>query len=113
MLTEHEKSLITKKINLIENAGENTGGSSHKSFTTITIDDINIIKETSLEKLIECQYTVIIETEFTYYPDNHPNETTYKIVIKLTDNKIFVESDKIVIKSNQNFNDKDFEADTV
>lgn len=75
MLSKEEiENIVRKQIESDEKTGMQTGGSGHSSFVTYKIDDIKTraLKNNKLE--IEYRYTIFVETEFTYYPDNPPHE---------------------------------------
>jgi hypothetical protein len=75
MLSENEiENIVKQKIETDEKLGDQTGGSGHSSFVSYRIDDIKT-KEIEVNKLeITYKYTLIIESEFTCYPDNPPHE---------------------------------------
>lgn len=79
MLTDTQIEEISKKyIESIESLGEKTGGSGHKGYKSLEIDSIKhetiISADKSIKYQIYVDYRIIIETEFTYYPDNPPYE---------------------------------------
>lgn len=45
---------------------------------TYTLDDLSVRPGSEGLSIIEYTYTLSVETEFTYYPDNPPQETTRK-----------------------------------
>ncbi|MFX0125228.1 MAG: hypothetical protein ACFFAE_16495 [Candidatus Hodarchaeota archaeon] len=100
MFTEKEISEIIKdKIELDENLGEQVGGSGHLGYKSFKIDHINkpkkIITATDKTWRITYTYTLSVETEFTYDPDNPPHEYKYKKAIILDKRrKIIDESPK-------------------
>lgn len=75
MLSDKEiQDLVKQKIESEEKTGEQAGGSGHLSYASYTIHNIDT-REINKECLeISYQYTLIVETEFTIYPDNPPYE---------------------------------------
>ena len=94
MFSEQEiKKIISEKIKKDENIGHSSGGSGHLGFTSFELKDYStdLISANSIK--IKYTYTICIETEFTYYPDNPPQEydKTKEIVID-SSKKIISES---------------------
>lgn len=80
--------LVKYKIESEEKLGDQAGGSGHLSHVSYTIDKIET-KELDQDQLeILYKYTLIIETEFTYYPDNPPYEYYYEGKIIIDKNNI-------------------------
>ena len=83
MFTEPElRDIIKDKISHDEKLAEQVGGSGHLGYVSYKIDSIGKPERIQIEagdgwKIIYA-YTVIVETEFTYYPDNPPYEYKYK-----------------------------------
>ena len=75
MYTEKEiEDLVKQRIEADEKLGDQAGGSGHLSHVSYRIDSIKS-KEIEGNKLeITYTYTLLIESEFTYYPDNPPYE---------------------------------------
>lgn len=100
MLSESEiEDIIKNKIDQDEGLGDQVGGSGHLGYVSYTIDNISQPKRVETDKgdgwEITYDYTLIVETEFTYYPDNPPREYKYKKTIILDNNgKIISESPK-------------------
>lgn len=103
MLTEKEQTRISEKISVLEHIGEHAGGSGHTAYTHASIDKTEVLEKNENSKDILCEYTVFIETEFTYCPDNPPEETTYSIKFRLTENTIEVLEEKQIVSSNFNW----------
>lgn len=84
------KSIITNKIILDEKPGNQTGGSGHLGYVSFYINHIGPIKKANLGWELEYSYTKVVETEFTIYPDNPPQEykKKMKILIDLENEKI-------------------------
>ena len=70
--------IINNKIELDEGTGCKGGGSSHLSYKTFRVDSFKTEETSFGETGITYMYTVYVETEFTYYPDNPPAEYRYK-----------------------------------
>ncbi|UCE13566.1 MAG: hypothetical protein JSV04_15480 [Candidatus Heimdallarchaeota archaeon] len=102
MFSEAElKRLINAKIATDEDLGEQVGGSGHLGFSSYEINFISDpVKKNNKTWKITYEYTVFVETEFTYYPDNPPYEYQYRKTIFVDDDgKIVRESKKATIKS--------------
>ena len=90
---EEVLEIINKHIEADEKLGDQAGGSGHMGFVSCNLDKYKTkqISEDVLE--ITYQYTIFIETEFTYYPDNPPMEYPNKKVIRVNlDKKIIPEA---------------------
>ncbi len=78
MLSEAKlREIVEQDIRTHEKLGDQTGGSGHHAYTSYSIDKIEVPRklDDDAEKwIIEYSYTIIVETEFTYYPDNPPYE---------------------------------------
>lgn len=63
--------------------GEQGGGSGHKGYVSFRVDDYEVHDIEDNKTEVSFKYTLITETEFTYYPDNPPYEDRYesKIII--------------------------------
>ena len=75
---EQIKQIINSRLNEMEKTGKNAAVSGHLGFKSIIIDGIGKPelqkRDTSDRYQLTCNYRVIVETEFTYYPDNLPQE---------------------------------------
>ena len=60
-----------------ENLGEQAGGSGHLSNVSYTIDRIGTPFHDEENWSVLVVYTIVVETEFTVYPDRPPYERTY------------------------------------
>jgi hypothetical protein len=88
MFSEKEvREIIKGKIKQDEVLGEGVGGSGHLGYKSFKINHISKPEKihTSNEQLrrITYEYTIYVETEFTYYPDNPPHEYKYRKTIFL------------------------------
>ena len=74
------KDIVDKQISKDEKLGDQAGGSGHMSYVSYSIDEIKKPEKAKIDGKdcwkIEYHYTLTVETEFTYYPDNPPY--TYK-----------------------------------
>ena len=81
------EKIVTKVITHDEKLGHNVGGSGHSGHTSFVINTLGNPSKRQFKGRnvweITYDYTIIIETEFTYYPDNPPYEYKYqkKIII--------------------------------
>ena len=84
MFTKDEiLEIINKQIGADEKLGDQAGGSGHMGFVSYNLDEYKT-KQISKDILeITYKYTIFIETEFTYYPDNPPMEYPRKKVISV------------------------------
>ncbi len=82
MLSESEIiEIINHKIELDEGTGYKEGGSSHLSYKSFQMNSFETSRISLQETEIIYRYTVYVETEFTYFPDNPPTEYQYKKMI--------------------------------
>ncbi|MBN2412457.1 hypothetical protein JXQ31_12270 [candidate division KSB1 bacterium] len=91
MYTDKEiLEIIDQKITADEKLGEQAGGSGHLGFVSYQINYFKT-RQISPQRLeIAYSYTVYVESEFTYYPDNPPKPYTH-------DKKIMVNRDKVIV----------------
>lgn len=66
--------LVCQDLERHETLGEQSSNSGHLSFVSYTIDAIETPVKTPEGWQITYHYTILTETEFTYYPDNPPYE---------------------------------------
>ena len=88
MFTEKEiREIIKGKIDQDEELGESVGGSGHLGYKSYKINHMSKpekIQSNNEEHVrITYEYTIYVETEFTYYPDNPPHEYKYRKTIFL------------------------------
>jgi len=62
--------------------GEGAGGSGHLGHVSSRIDEFSYTEKEN-GYLVTFKYTILTETEFTYYPDNPPYEDRYEASINL------------------------------
>ena len=95
MLSEDKiKAILLEFLKKQEGTGTQTGGSGHLSDIGVFIDKL-VISDQTEEVEVSVEFIVLIETEFTYYPDNPPKEYKYIQNFKIKmDGKINSYSDK-------------------
>jgi len=99
------RGIVAAKIEADEALGEQVGGSGHLAYVRYDIDKISKPKKVETEEEtvweITYAYTISVETEFTYSPDNPPHEYKYqKTIVIDAEGKIIRESKKEVKGSN-------------
>ena len=76
------RNIIKKIIETQEKLGDEVGGSQHRANTTYSLQEISEPKPLFYEGkdafTISYVYKILVETEFTYYPDNPPYEYKYE-----------------------------------
>jgi len=70
------ENIVKQNIETDESLGDQAGGSGHMGNVSYRIDDIKTSKTRPGKLEISYKYTLITVTEFTYYPDNPPYETS-------------------------------------
>jgi hypothetical protein len=91
MHTEEEiTEIVKRKIEADEKLGDQAGGSGHLGYVSYTIDEIKTrpLPQGNIE--IQYAYTLIVETEFTVYPDNPPMEYPKNTVLVIDNDKNIV-----------------------
>ena len=80
---EDIEKAVNNYIESIHNTGTRSGGSGHLGHVSHTLDEVNFkdLRNGFIE--VGFKYTLITETEFTYYPDNPPHEDHYEKEILL------------------------------
>jgi len=76
--SEQIKEIIDRKIKQDEKLGHQSGGSGHMAHVSYRIDDFSFEAVSETEIKIDYEYTIFVETEFTYYPDNPPYESFHQ-----------------------------------
>ncbi len=110
MFTENEiLELIKMKISQDESLGEKNAGSGHSGFVDYEINlyDTKQLSEDTIE--IKYHYHLIVESEFTSYPDNPPMEYPRLKLIVVNKNKkilrdVEMPSPEIESETGLNFN---------
>ncbi|HUY01354.1 MAG TPA: hypothetical protein VMV49_17465 [Candidatus Deferrimicrobium sp.] len=95
MLSESAlREIVKAKIAQDEQLGQQVGGSGHLGFVSYEIKRISKPKKIKTDEFegweITYDYTTIVETEFTMYPDNPPDKYKYRKRIILNDNGIII-----------------------
>ena len=84
------EKIVERVITRDEKLGRSTGGSGHSGYTSYVINTLGNpfkIKYQGKDAWeITYDYTITVETEFTYYPDNPPKEYQYKKAIIIDQN---------------------------
>ncbi|MBN1926460.1 MAG: hypothetical protein JW798_11550 [Prolixibacteraceae bacterium] len=68
---------IKEAIEKEHKTGMQAGGSGHMGFVSYTLNDFKVSFLNDNTKEITFQYTIYVETEFTYEPDNPPYSYPY------------------------------------
>jgi hypothetical protein len=83
------REIIKEKINQDEDLGDQVGGSGHLGNVSYEIDSISEPEEVKTDTgdgwKISYVYSLIVVTEFTYYPDNPPREFSYRKTVIIDD----------------------------
>lgn len=88
MFTEEEiQEIVKQKIETDEQLGNRAGGSGHLGFKSYVLNGVKTKQLTDNQLEIRYSYTVYVETEFTYYPDNPPMEYSHTCVVVVDTNK--------------------------
>jgi hypothetical protein len=88
MITDSEiLDIIKNKIELDENLGDQKGGSGHLGFVSYKLENYSHELINTRKIKIIYTYKIFVETEFTYYPDNTPQEYIRKKIIFIDSNK--------------------------
>ncbi|MHA1974008.1 MAG: hypothetical protein ACTSW1_13500 [Candidatus Hodarchaeales archaeon] len=90
------ENIVTRVITRDEKLGRKSGGSGHSSYVSFVLNTLGKpkkIQQHGQELLkISYTYTIIIETEFTHYPDNPPQEYKYQKSILIDYNGRLIKS---------------------
>lgn len=85
------ENIVTRVITRDEKIGKSAGGSGHLGFTSF---NINVLGKPRRSKYngenvfkVTYTYTLTVETEFTYYPDNPPTEYKFQKTILVDENE--------------------------
>ena len=88
--------IVASKIKRDEELGTQTGSSGHLGHKSFVVDEISPLKQVDRGWEIKYRYTIVIETEFTIYPDNPPYEERYEKTIVVDDiGNVIDESEKV------------------
>jgi len=80
---EQIEDIVRRYIESKEKLGTHSGGSGHMSDISYNIDDISEPEDCEEGCSVTFQYTIVVISEFTVWPDNPPSEHRYakKIII--------------------------------
>ena len=79
MISENQiKDIVKQRIESDEKLGDQAGGSGHLGNVSYRVDSIESREIEGGKLEIIYKYTLITETEFTYYPDNPPYESAHE-----------------------------------
>jgi hypothetical protein len=82
-------AIVEKIITKSEMINKTSGGSKHLSQKTFKIEEISPLLPATHNKLngwlLSFMYSITVETEFTYYPDNPPYEYKYLKKVLISD----------------------------
>lgn len=83
---EELRKIVDSHIRGRERLGEQAGGSGHLGYVSYALGEIGepVRGEGGVWE-IPYSYTVFVETEFTYYPDNPPHEYRREAVARVDD----------------------------
>jgi len=66
------KKIVGQYIESVEDLGEKAGGSGHLGFKSFGLDEISEPEKVPEGWKVSFKYTIYIESEFAYDPDNPP-----------------------------------------
>ena len=79
MSQKHQiENIIKRYIKSNHKTGDRAGGSGHMGHVSFTTDEFNFKKLDNGNTEVKFKYTIVTDTEFTYYPDNPPGEEHYE-----------------------------------
>ncbi|NQU88779.1 MAG: hypothetical protein HQ541_23800 [Mariniphaga sp.] len=84
--------IVKTKIETDHKIGNQSGRSGHMSYVSYILHDLKIHTAKNENKQITYWYTIYVETEFTYEPDNPPYKYNYCKMFTLTENKDIIEN---------------------
>ncbi len=88
------EDIVKNFIRTQEDIGKRSGGSGHSGYINFSLEMVSEPRQITFEGEkcweIEFVYILVVETEFTYYPDNPPSEYSYQQTITITDDKKIV-----------------------
>lgn len=86
--------VIKHVIDKDEKIGYNTGGSGHSAYKSYKIENFKTQWISDIKCEIHYSYTVYVETEFTYYPDNPPERYQRSRIITINSDGKVIEASK-------------------
>jgi len=72
------ENIIMRYIGSNHTLGDRAGGSGHMGHVSCTLDEFNFKELGDGNTEVNFKYTLVTETEFTYYPDNPPQDEKFK-----------------------------------
>ena len=114
------KKIVNDQITSQNELGTKAGSSGHLGHTSYRLDVVEDPVDAEFEgrKVIKVryQYTLVTETEFTYYPDNPPYESSYAFEILIDETGKIVKQESIEllnpdVAGELPFDPKDLQAD--
>ena len=91
MFTEEEiKTVVTSKIESEEKLGDQSGGSGHSGCVSYLLTEVHAKERNDGRTEISYRYKILVENEFTIYPDNPPMESLRKKTIVIDKGKNIV-----------------------
>ncbi|MBU0765927.1 MAG: hypothetical protein KJ607_13965 [Bacteroidetes bacterium] len=72
------EEIIRHQIDKDEQPGYKSGGSGHLGHISCMLDEVGEPEKTKTGWKVDYTYHTIVETEFTYYPDNPPYVHYYR-----------------------------------
>jgi len=77
------EKIVREQIEKVEKLGDQAGGSGHMGHISYRIDGIKTKELEDGNREVSYDYTLMVETEFTYYPDNPPHEISVSGILVL------------------------------
>ncbi len=68
------REIVQRQIEAEEQLGAQAGGSGHLGHCGYTVDEVKTRRLADGQLQVIYRYTLFVETEFTCYPDNPPQE---------------------------------------
>ena len=100
MFTKKEvEEIIKKKIESDEKLGEQSGGSGHLCYVSYRLKDFLSKDLPDNQVQIHYKYSIFVETEFTYEPDNPAYEYKHSKIIVVDKNKNIFSEEEIFEES--------------
>lgn len=94
MLKKDEIEVIIRHhIELTEKLGDHGSSSGHMGNISYNLNNVSFSEIEDGKIKVNYSYTTIVETEFTYYPDNPPYEYNYE-------KELIIDKDKNIVSDN-------------
>ena len=85
---EQIRKIILRQIDKDEKPGDRAGGSGHMANKSFRLDGFQVSEKDDNHLEVIYRYTVFVETEFTYHPDNPPEEYRHEKRIVIDRKKV-------------------------